>query len=114
MQDATITEAAETASEASTFSLENLTDMNWWTETAQSGLPFLGKAIVALLILWLGMKFARWVGKKVSKIAEKSPAVDETLANFVGSIVRYIVTAFVVIAAITQVGVETASLVYMP
>ena len=114
MQDATeVAEVVEIAAPGASFSIENLTDPNWLMEQGQSTLPFLGKILIALLILWIGMKIARWAGNLAKKIVTRSPAVDETLGNFLGSIIRYIVTAFVVIAAITQIGVETASLVAM-
>jgi len=69
------------------------------------------KGIIALLILWIGFKVARWLGKMATKNVVKAPNVDETLANFLGSLVRYAVMAIVAIAAIGQVGVQTASLV---
>lgn len=113
MQDATVAEAADAAektAEGLGFSFDKLTDVSWWMDNVA---PYAIKFLIALLILWIGMKVARWIGNKVRKLSGKSEAVDETLANFLGSIARYIVTAFVVIAAITQVGVETASLVAM-
>lgn len=75
--------------------------------------PTVLNLIYAILILWIGMKVARWAAKVAKKMAAKAPNVDETLANFLSSIVKYIVTAFVVIAAVTKLGVETASLVAM-
>jgi len=109
-QDATET-VAETAKSATDvvgmFTPEKL--MGYW-ETAQ---PFVVKLALSLLILWIGMKLAKWISNTVRKLAVKNPAIDETLSNFLASIVKYIVTAFVVIAAITNLGVETASLVAM-
>lgn len=79
----------------------------------QAILPLALKLIVSILILWIGMKVARWISSKVRAIIVKNPAIDETLGNFLASIVKYIIQAFVVIAAITNLGVETASLVAM-
>ena len=76
-----------------------------------TALPYVMKGIIALLILWIGFKVARWLGKMATKNVVKAPNVDETLANFLGSLVRYAVMAMVAIAAIGQVGVQTASLV---
>lgn len=90
---------------ASWLSPENL--MNLWN----MAWPFLLKGLIALLILWIGSKIARKIGNLVSKKAVKAPNVDQTLANFIGSMVRYVILAFVFIAAIGQVGVQTASLV---
>jgi len=113
MQDAQVAEATEVAGEAAAsggFSMENLTNVNWWMETVA---PYAINLIFALLILWIGLKIARWVGNKVKTLAAKSPAVDETLANFVGSIARYVLTAVVFIAAIGKLGVEATALVAM-
>ncbi|MEE9273387.1 MAG: mechanosensitive ion channel family protein [Robiginitomaculum sp.] len=103
-----MTEVAEkTHGIAGMFTPEKLTE--YW----HSAQPMVVKLALALLILWIGMKIARWAGNIVRKIAKKSSNIDETLGNFLASIVKYIVMAFVVIAAITKLGVETASLVAM-
>lgn len=113
MQDATAADVAETAETAASglgFSMDNFTDINWWMETVG---PMVWKVFLALAILWIGMKVARWIGKKVKALSMRSPAVDETLGNFIGSLARYAVAAMVFVAAIGQVGVQTASLVAM-
>jgi len=109
-QDATETAAQATQAvtdAAGLFAPEKL--MGYWT-TAQ---PIVINLVLAILILWIGMKIARWAGNFVRKILAKNPAIDETLGNFLASIIKYVATAFVVIAAITKLGVETASLVAM-
>lgn len=73
--------------------------------------PYALKVFLALLILWIGFKIARKLGAFTQKSVLKAPNVDETLAKFIGSLVRYAVMAMVGIAAIGQVGVQTASLV---
>lgn len=99
MENETITNAA------SLFSIENLTQ---WGSAA---LPYVVKGVIALLILWIGFKIARWAGNLATKNLAKAPNVDHTLAKFLGSLVRYAIMAMVAIAAIGQVGVQTASLV---
>lgn len=99
-------EVANTAANAVEFmSPENL--MHWGGVIA----PYILKGLMALLILWVGSKVAKWLGKKVQANAVKAPNIDTTLAQFIGSLVRYAVMAMVFIAAIGQVGVQTASLV---
>jgi len=113
MQDATAAEAAEVTEQAATglgFSMDKLTDLNWWVDTVG---PYAVNIVMAVLILWIGMKVARWIGNKVKALSGRSPTVDDTLANFLGSIARYVVTAIVVIAAITKIGVEATSLIAM-
>jgi small conductance mechanosensitive channel len=77
----------------------------------QTILPYAVRGIIALLILWIGFKVARWAGNLAQKNLEKAPNIDATLSKFLGSLVRYAVMAMVAIAAIGQVGVQTASLV---
>ncbi len=73
--------------------------------------PYLKGFLFALIIVWIGFKIARWAGNKVQKNAEKAPNVDATLAGFFGSMVRYAIMVMAGIAAIGQVGVQTASLI---
>lgn len=80
-------------------------------EVGQTVLPYVLKALFALLILWIGFKVARWIGRIAQRSVEKAPNVDATLAKFLGSLAQYAVMAIVGIAAIGQVGVQTASLV---
>ncbi len=77
----------------------------------QTILPYALRGLFALLILWIGFKVARWAGGLAQKNLQKAPNIDETLAKFLGSLVRYAVMAIVAIAAIGQVGVNVASFV---
>ena len=109
-QDATeaATEAAKSATDVvDMFTPDKL--MGYW-ETAQ---PLVIKLVGSLLILWIGLKVAKWLSNTARKVLAKNPSIDDTLSNFLGSIVKYILTAIVFIAAITNLGVETASLVAM-
>ena len=68
------------------------------------------KLIVALLIFVVG----KWLAKKLSRVAErlmKSREVDAALVNFTSSLVYYALLIFVVIAALGQIGIQTASFV---
>jgi small conductance mechanosensitive channel len=111
------TEAADAAvnnvSETAGFDISSLTTpeglMGIWGTIS----PYVIKLFFSLIILWLGMKIAKWVFKFVRQQAIKAPNIDDTLANFLASIAKYVVTAIVLIAAITNLGVETASLVAM-
>ena len=113
MQDATTVEVVEETAKGAGFSMEALQSPEFWTGMGEKAFPLALNLIIALLILWIGMKIARKIGSVVTNIATRSPAIDDTLGNFLGSIARYVITAFVVIAAITKLGVETASLVAM-
>ncbi|MBV1892111.1 MAG: mechanosensitive ion channel [Gammaproteobacteria bacterium] len=68
------------------------------------------KLIVALLIFVVG----KWLAKKLSRVVERlmtSREVDAALVNFTSSLVYYALLIFVVIAALGQVGIQTASFV---
>ena len=86
------------------FSPDNLMNVG------QMILPYVVRGVLALLILWIGFKVARWIGNLTQRSVEKAPNVDETLAKFIGSIARYALMAFVVIAAVDQVGIQIAGL----
>lgn len=64
----------------------------------------------ALVILLIGL----WVAKRVGRIIEKSAnkvGADGTLGVFLGTLARWGFAAFVIIAALSQVGIQTASFV---
>jgi small conductance mechanosensitive channel len=67
--------------------------------------------VLALIILVVGWWFANTAAKFVARAVRKAPQIDDTLAGFFGSIVRYGVLAFVVIAVLNRFGVETTSLI---
>jgi len=76
-------------------------------------LPSLTNIAVGLAILIIGMWFAKRISGVVRKSAVKAPNIDDTLANFLGSIAQYTLTVIVVVAAVTKMGIEASSLVAM-
>lgn len=64
-------------------------------------------AIVILLVGWMVSKAIRTVIRRVMTRAH----IDATLISFISSLVYMIVMAFVIIAALSQLGVQTASFV---
>jgi len=69
------------------------------------------KVLIALVIFIIGSWIAKKVKNGITKLAKKSPQLDETLFNFLGSIARWVIMAFVFIAILGQFGVETTSIV---
>ncbi|MDH5721759.1 MAG: mechanosensitive ion channel [Alphaproteobacteria bacterium] len=68
------------------------------------------KAIIALAIFVVG----KWLSKKLVKITKSlmtKAKIDETLVNFSGNILYSLALVFVIIAALSQLGIETTSLV---
>ena len=68
------------------------------------------KILMALVIFIIG----KWVVKKISNGIEKlmqKNEVDPAIRNFSGSIIYYTLLVFVCIAALGQLGIQTASFV---
>ncbi len=73
-------------------------------------IPFAIKIALALVIYLVG----KWIVGIISNLLKKTMDarnVDPTISKFVGSIVYYLLFAFVIIAALGQLGVQTASVV---
>lgn len=71
------------------------------------GLNVLG----ALAIIIIGFMAAGWARRSLERALSRSDRVDQTLVRFFGSLLRYAIIAFVIIAALQQFGVEATSLV---
>jgi small conductance mechanosensitive channel len=68
------------------------------------------KILMALVIFIVG----KWIVKKLSNVIEKlmlKNEVDPAIRNFTGSIIYYMLLVFVCIAALGQLGIQTASFV---
>lgn len=67
--------------------------------------------LLAIVILLVGLWFAGKVNKFIVGISKNHTHMDDTLFRFLGSLARYVVMAFVIIAVLNRFGVETASIV---
>jgi len=65
--------------------------------------------LLALVIVWLGSKIARVIGRKAETLFNKSPNSDPSLSRFFGSLIRYAILAAVIMGALGIVGVDTSS-----
>ena len=68
------------------------------------------KILMALVIFIIG----KWIVKKLANVVEKlmqKNEVDPAIRNFAGSIIYYALLVFVCIAALGQLGIQTASFV---
>ena len=73
-------------------------------------IPWGTNIIFALLIWIIGRKVAKFILKLIRKGFDKA-GMDEVLSNFLEGIIGAILTAFIAIAALEQLGVPTTSLV---
>ena len=65
----------------------------------------------ALVILIGGWVAAGWVRRKLMRVLERTPRVDQTLRPVIANVVRYAILVFVLIAVLAQFGVQTTSII---
>ena len=65
--------------------------------------------LFAIVILIIGFWFATRAKNIVIRAMRKSKKIDETIIIFAGSMVRYLVIIFTVLAVLDQFGVERAA-----
>ncbi len=70
-------------------------------------LPRFGGAIVILVV---GFFVSRWAGRGVFNLVKESEHIDNTLKPIIRAVVRYGVLILVLVAALGQLGVQTASI----
>ena len=74
------------------------------------GITWGTKIIGALVVFIVGVMIAGRLRTMVTHVVERSPSLDETLANFFGSMVYWLIFAFVVIAVLSMFGIQTTGL----
>lgn len=70
-----------------------------------------GNLVAAIITLIVGLWLARWASRLIGRLLERTGRVDVTLTTFLGSLVRYLIIAFTIIAILSRFGVQTASIV---
>jgi len=73
-----------------------------------------GGITTATIVLVIAGFVARWISGSIRKFGTKARAshhADGTLFAFVGSLVTYVIMGFALVFALTQLGVQTASLI---
>lgn len=91
--------------------------MNQWLQNAQDNgyyldlaLPFLTDLLLAALIFYIGRKLSKLIVNIARRVMSKAN-VDAMLVNFISSILNGLLLLVIAIAVLTQLGVNTASLV---
>ena len=92
----------------------DVANVDWWVGLAgkvqELGTDFGIKALVAIVIFYVGRIIARMVSNGVRKLMV-SQEVDKILQSFVSNLIYWALMTFVIIAAINQLGVQTTSLI---
>jgi len=73
-------------------------------------IPWGIKILIALAIFYVGRRVVRALVRVAEKVM-RSQEVDEMLVRFASSILRWVMLLFVVIAALSQLGIDTTSLI---
>ena len=84
--------------------------VKWLSENQDLIITYSMNIIFAIATLIVGMMVARFIAGTLHKILTKRK-LDNTIVDFVSHMVRYVIVAFVVIAALGRIGVETTSFV---
>ncbi|HCE24539.1 MAG TPA: mechanosensitive ion channel protein MscS [Hyphomonas sp.] len=90
---------------------EELTAAALWSEYSPFIISFGVKVLGALLVLIIGLRIAGWLAGLVRSAALKREGIDDTLGNFFASLVRWAITAAVLIAVLQVFGVQATSFV---
>ena len=67
--------------------------------------------IGAIVLLVIGWTIASWARRGVRRALERMPRMDDTLKPFLAKLVWYVVMVFVLVAVLSQFGVQTTSLI---
>jgi small conductance mechanosensitive channel len=67
--------------------------------------------LIAVLILIAGWVAARWIGRWVHDLIDRSHYIDDTLKPLISNFAAYGVLAITVVAVLSQFGVQTTSLI---
>ena len=76
-------------------------------------LTFLPRLGAAILIIAIGFLVAGWAARAVKGILYRSTHVDNTVVPVIGTAARYAILILVLVAALGQLGVQTASLLVL-
>ncbi|WP_220719805.1 small-conductance mechanosensitive channel MscS [Agarivorans litoreus] len=83
---------------------------SWFENNQDLLIEYAINIAAAIAILFVGMIVARIMASSVEKLMN-ARNLDTTISHFVGSMVKYIIIAFVIIAALSRIGIQTASFV---
>jgi len=86
--------------------------VQWFAENQDLIITYIMNIVFAIVTLILGLMVARFIARTLHKILTKRK-LDSTIVDFISHMVRYVIVAFVVIAALGRIGVETTSFVAM-
>lgn len=98
--------------------MERLSDLTIWNGRSIGDLltlevlaSLLGDVVAAILLLCLGWFIAGWLSRRVRELSRGRVRLDETLFNFLGNIVWWVVMALTLLMVLNTFGVQTTSFI---
>lgn len=106
---------SDKAIEAISDRLENSADvlgdsLQWVTNNQGLLIEYAMNISAAILTLVIGLFAARLISAAFHKVFTKRQ-LDSTIVHFMSDMIRYVIVAFVVIAALSRIGVQTTSFI---
>ena len=83
---------------------------SWYASNADMLINYAIALLIAVLIYWVGSKIAKVISNLVGKLMVKRK-LDPVIVSFISSLSYGLLMAFVIIAALSQLGVQTASFI---
>lgn len=87
--------------------------INWaeiWNQVQATGMEFVINVVIAIVIFFIGRIIARVISNGIRKLMS-AQEVDQILQSFIGNLSYWMLMTFVIIAAISQLGIQTTSLI---
>jgi len=91
-------------------SMGNIDWAGLWQQSQGVIMGFGLKALIAIVIFYVGRMIARLITKGLRNMMQ-SQEVDKILETFVCNLVYWMLMAFIIIAAMSQLGIQTTSLI---
>lgn len=93
-------------------SLRQLIDQSgqWFTKYQTMIIDYAIHFIIAVIILAIGIMVANFINKTLVRVM-KQRKLDPMVSQFFSSIIKYAILAFVAVAALSQLGIQTTSFV---
>ena len=86
--------------------------MGTYMDKLQGWLPIIYKygllVLGAILVFLIGRWIAKRLGQSTENVMNKRPDAEKTLSRFAGNVVKFVILAFSIIAALTVLGVNTS------
>ncbi|MCE0494147.1 small-conductance mechanosensitive channel MscS [Vibrio salinus] len=103
--------AGESVSGVDTQIVNSLADVNHWlTDNSDIFIQYGVNLISAILILFIGNIIVKILAGSVAKVLSKK-SMDKAVVDFIHGLVKYLLFVIVLIAALSRVGIQTASVV---